>query len=144
MTGRTPLWEEVIRIASDNPVLGVGYGGFWVGDNVLRMWAKFDWGPESAHNGFLDLWLELGFIGCGLLVGFLVQSYKNMIARLRINYNFGVLQFMLFSIAVIYNYTESSLLKPSSLLWIMLVLVTIDTGHVHGPVGNATSSTNRL
>lgn len=124
LTGRTFLWEELIKMAS--PVLGAGFGSFWTSENISILWQKFDWGPESAHNGFLDVYLDLGFIGIIFLIGFITQAYRNVMNRLTIDYTYSVFQVMLFLMSIIYNFTESSFLRPSSLLWIVLLLVTVN------------------
>lgn len=124
LTGRTFLWEELIKMAS--PFLGAGFGAFWTSDNISILWRSFDWGPESAHNGFLDVYLDLGFVGIVFLIGFIAQAYRNLMNRLMIDYSYGVFQVILFFMSIIYNFTESSLLRPSSLLWIALLLITVN------------------
>lgn len=131
LTGRAFLWEELMRMASKHSVLGAGYGGFWTGGNIAKLSQKFEWGPSTAHNGFLDVYLDLGFVGIIFLIGFIVQAYRNLMRRLTIDYKYGTLLTMLFSMSIVYNYTESSFLRPSSLLWIVLLLVTVDCSSSH-------------
>lgn len=125
LTGRTLLWDDLMDIGSQNPILGRGYGNFWIGDRVQQLWEKFGWGPESAHNGFLDVYLEIGIVGLVLLLGSIAQGYRNIVRRLKIDYEYAMLIIPLFAMSILYNYTESSFLKPSSLWWIVLVLVTV-------------------
>ena len=126
LTGRTFLWDELMRMASKHSVLGVGYGCFWTGENIVRLEQKFDWGPSTAHNGFLDVYLDLGFVGIIFLIGFIVQAYRNLMRRLQVEYNYGSLQVIFFSMSIVYNYSESSYLRPSSLMWITLLLASIN------------------
>ncbi|WP_322814961.1 O-antigen ligase family protein [Chloroflexus sp.] len=67
LTGRTPLWLASIPLALERPLLGYGYGAFWLGERgpSAAVWAV-TWDASHAHNGYLDLWLELGLIGAGL------------------------------------------------------------------------------
>ena len=39
LTGRTDLWEDLKKI-DVNPIVGVGFESFWVGDRVDRLWAS--------------------------------------------------------------------------------------------------------
>jgi O-antigen ligase len=121
LTGRTLLWNELIRMSP--PILGAGYGAFWNNKNILTLGREFEWGPESAHNGFLDVYLDLGFCGILLLTAFIVHSYSRIHHSL--TDSFGLLRLIFFVICVFYNITESSILRPSSLLWIVMLIVTL-------------------
>ena len=67
-TGRMPLWEMSLQAARARPLLGYGYNGFWTGDAriVQYIWAMIDWKAPSAHNGYLDIVLQIGVIGLAL------------------------------------------------------------------------------
>lgn len=69
-TGRDELWAFAYRVAQERSWLGHGYGAFWDvgigGDPLLRMepggWLG-DVEPgviNQAHNGYLELWLQIG------------------------------------------------------------------------------------
>jgi len=75
LTGRVPLWIVVIVMALQRPWLGYGFNAFWLPDQAYtsRIWRLLTWTPPQAHNGILELWLELGAIGTGLF--FLVFAY---------------------------------------------------------------------
>lgn len=72
-TNRTYLWEFIWRSIQDSFWLGHGFGAFWyVGRGVPNLLgADSGWAAEvtSAHNGYLNIWLEAGLVGlllCGL------------------------------------------------------------------------------
>jgi O-antigen ligase len=78
-TGRFPLWSMLLQKAGEKPWLGYGYHGFWstnIGDDVRRI---FGWAGD-AHNGFIEVFLNLGFIGLSLLLIGLLRSYYRSIA----------------------------------------------------------------
>jgi exopolysaccharide production protein ExoQ len=64
-TGRFTIWHEVIALAQQRPGAGWGWLGYWI------VWiAPFDTlkkaggvQPPHAHDAWLDVWLQLGFIG---------------------------------------------------------------------------------
>lgn len=71
LTGRALIWQIVQRLIADRPVLGYGWGATWDPTDRIRSTvstlAKFD--VPSAHNGYLDAWLQVGAVG---LVAFLL------------------------------------------------------------------------
>jgi O-antigen ligase len=68
-TNRTNVWEYVIMSIEERPFIGYGYGAFWKTEDGLsnRLGAEMSAGwaatAGSAHNGYLNIWLESGIIG---------------------------------------------------------------------------------
>ena len=69
LTGRVPLWEELIDRAESKPVLGYGYGAFWDAKTIEDVSSIFFWHIPSAHSIYIDMLLSLGIVGlsCFLL-----------------------------------------------------------------------------
>lgn len=67
LTGRVPLWEELIPRASENPWTGVGFGAFWTPDRMAEIESAVGWHAVVAHNGYLDEVLATGLPGFVLL-----------------------------------------------------------------------------
>jgi exopolysaccharide production protein ExoQ len=74
-SGRTTIWQFVMAMIAERPALGYGYGIFWLGEGapagVFWYWTKQI--ELHAHNGYLQLVLDVGFVGaalfaCSLLV----------------------------------------------------------------------------
>ena len=65
LTGRVPLWEEAFNLIAKRPWLGYGYSGFWNAESrdVQYLWLKITWTAPNAHNGYIDLLLQIGIIG---------------------------------------------------------------------------------
>jgi O-antigen ligase len=61
---RAVLWHEAVVMMVENPVQGVGVGGF----QLLSPTARLDRDARWAHNGFLQQGAETGVIGLILLV----------------------------------------------------------------------------
>jgi O-antigen ligase len=79
-TGRTGLWETVLR-EPINPIIGTGYSTFWLGERVLRFWQMYPNSPPiQAHNGYLEVYVNLGLIGLFLLACVLFSGLR-MIRR---------------------------------------------------------------
>jgi exopolysaccharide production protein ExoQ len=76
LTNRTLIWELLIEFAQERPWLGRGYGAFWFTD--VSLWFADRWGAlDHAHNGYMDLWLELGYIGVASFILLLLTASKN-------------------------------------------------------------------
>jgi O-antigen ligase len=75
LTDRTVIWEILVDLARERPWLGRGYGGFWFSD--VYLWFADRWGAiDHAHNGYMDLWLELGYVGLAMFVLLLLAASK--------------------------------------------------------------------
>ncbi|MGA8985868.1 MAG: O-antigen ligase family protein, partial [Candidatus Acidiferrales bacterium] len=65
LTGRTEIWDALIPMVP-NPVFGAGFESFWLGSRLLQVRAAFLGNPlNEAHNGYLEVYLNLGWIGVG-------------------------------------------------------------------------------
>lgn len=70
LTGRLPLWRQVIATIADRPLLGYGYSGFWNAGSldVQYLWQRAGWMAPDSHNGYLDVMLQTGVLGILLYV----------------------------------------------------------------------------
>ena len=75
LTGRTELWEDIGGIYT-NPIIGTGFESFWLGERLEWFWAKYWWKPNQAHNGYLEMYLNLGLIGVFLQLWMIVSGYR--------------------------------------------------------------------
>ncbi len=121
LTGRTDLWKELLGIAAENPFFGRGYGSFWIG-NTHNLWYKFIWLPTQGHNGYIDVFLELGLVGFLFLIAAIMHAAKNILKELNTDYAHASLRLVFFLMILIHNYTESSFLRGSSFLWFIFLL----------------------
>ena len=121
LTGRTDgIWEPLFEIAMNNPILGVGFGGFWVTYMVFPKMVI-----NEAHNGYLDVFLELGLVGLILLFFLIFSFLKIAIKNYKYDVNWGSLQITIIIMALVHNITESSLFKPALFIWNVLLFIVI-------------------
>ena len=71
LTGRTGVWAELLPVALQRPIVGHGFGGFWT---YQTRWFTYSIG--SAHSGYLDLLLNIGFVGLLIFSMFLLSSCR--------------------------------------------------------------------
>lgn len=77
MSGRGDIWRAVIEFGSQSPVVGMGWISYWA-----------PWLPEfhnlaivegmpyhQAHNAFLDVWMQTGFIGLAVFIGLAFTTF---------------------------------------------------------------------
>ena len=85
LTGRTDIWDALMRKVADRPWTGYGYGAFWgrIGESVPADWVRKEtgWLVPSAHNGWIDLLVQLGWPGAILVGG--LMAVTALIAILR-------------------------------------------------------------
>ena len=77
LTGRTDLWEQLLRMPVD-PLFGTGFESFWLGERVEAFWRTYWWHPNQAHNGYLEIFLNLGWMGLALLAGVVAGAGRNI------------------------------------------------------------------
>lgn len=122
-TGRTILWKDLLTIQPDSWI-GAGYNSFWLGDRLERMW-ELHYGVNESHNGYLNIYLELGLIGLSLLGAVLYIVYRNIRKELFNNFDYGRFKMAMFIVILLYNITEDTFGKLN-LMWYALLLFGVD------------------
>ncbi|MBD2197359.1 MULTISPECIES: O-antigen ligase family protein [Calothrix] len=124
LTGRGDLWPLVWDKIWERPWLGYGFSGFWQGldGESASVWYASRWTPPNSHNGFLDLWLDLGLIGVVIFfIGFFVLLCK-CFKYIRItNTSEGFWPAICLFYLIMINLTETSLLIQNNIFWILYV-----------------------
>jgi exopolysaccharide production protein ExoQ len=127
LTGRTDIWSAVIP-AVPNPIVGAGFESFWISPSVEIFRRKLEawgwWHPENlneAHNGYLEIYLNLGWIGVCMVALILIRGYRQGINAFRVYPEFGSLILAYVAAATIYGITEAGF-RSLNLSWIFLLL----------------------
>jgi hypothetical protein len=122
LTGRTEIWAGLLRF-SGNPLIGTGFDSFWMGTRMERIWAAGGqlYGINEAHDGYLEIYLNLGWVGIALLGTFIVTGYRNILAALRIEPEMGRIRLGLFVAVIVYSFTEAGF-RTNSSVWIAFLL----------------------
>jgi O-antigen ligase len=131
LTGRTDFWPQILAKIMHRPLLGYGVGGFWQpwrgSDNPAAdiIVAKSLFRPQHSHNGFLELGVELGFLG---LLLFVISLFSNIAkAIMHLSYTKqpeGGLPLLLLTYALMTNLTETGLLGVT-IVWFWYVVLTV-------------------
>lgn len=124
LTGRTDLWKFLLGMHT-NAILGTGYESFWLGPRLAAVWARFvGSGINEAHNGYLEVYINLGLIGLSLLCVFLIASYRGIGKALSSHFSLASLSLALWTVLLFYNVTESAF-RGSQLMWVSFLLGAI-------------------
>ena len=76
LTGRTEIWAFVTNDIWMKPLFGWGYFGFWHANNpaAREISDAAGWIVPEAHNGLLELLLDLGFVGTALFFWLFIRN----------------------------------------------------------------------
>jgi exopolysaccharide production protein ExoQ len=123
LTDRTKIWSFLLDMKI-SPLLGTGYESFWLGPRLQWFWQHAGLGHiNEAHNGCLEVYLNLGIIGLSLLGWFLIASYRTICRRFKPFSSFGSLSLALWTILLFHSITEASF--RSGVLWLTFLLGAI-------------------
>lgn len=120
LTGRTQIWNTLIAMQT-SPLVGAGYESFWMGSRLQRVWASDAGMINEAHNGYLQVYLNLGAMGLLLLFGVLIGTYWRIWKGLRAFPAIGSFGLALWTVLVVYNVTEAAFL--GGVLWTALLMM---------------------
>jgi O-antigen ligase len=123
LTDRTLVWSDVISMV-EWPLVGTGFESFWLGSRLDSLWEKWWWKPNQAHNGYIEVYLNLGIIGLVLLAGMLLSTFRRISALLSYDLDFARLRMAFLFAIVLYNFTEASF-KALHILWTIFYLVAL-------------------
>lgn len=119
LTTRIPMWGELIAMVK-NPVVGFGYESFWLG--ARRAFMAERWAITSqAHNGYLEMYLNMGLIGLFFLLSWVLSGLRKINHYFSIDYTVALLRFCFVLVILIYNWTEATFYGVS-IMWMILLL----------------------
>ena len=132
LTGRTVIWDTVLRRIAERPVTGFGYGVVWTD---ATGWGPLAWiakeahfTPHHAHNSWLEAELDLGYAGVGLLALFAVQTLVRVV---RASEGAWLAAPILAAFAVA-TLTETVTLNYNDFLWVIIPALAMRLG-LRGP-----------
>ncbi len=132
LTGRTELWQGVVRLIGDRPILGYGYRSMWsAGDSyrVLMDELTGGWGVTSSHNAFLEITLELGLLGMTVILLIIAAAiWRSIQCCLRSNALLGWLSLVYFITMICAGQTFETLGLNQDVFWLMFSILFLGCG----------------
>jgi exopolysaccharide production protein ExoQ len=138
LTGRLDIWQKVIGLAQERPVVGWGWVSYWAPwvspfhDLAERNGVVY----LQAHNAWLDVWMQLGIIGLVvfalLIVSTLWRSWFTAVDRPRVDVAdrlpytaTALLPLLLLAALLAQSLAESRILIEAG--WTLLVVLSVKT-----------------
>jgi len=138
LTNRTEIWAAIKEHPVD-PVFGCGYLNFWdivgsveIGNSEVEL--------KTAHNGYLETYLDGGYVGVLFLIAMLVNAGINHARSFVRNYPTGAIGLAFFCMMLLTNVSESVFARRGP-LWSAFLLTTIGypfLARARGPADDGT------
>lgn len=131
LTGRTAVWDAALSLV-ESPVVGTGFASFWLGPRYHHMAELTGMELNQAHNGYLETYLNLGWIGVALLALILITAYRRVVKRVRWMSPVASLGLAYIMVAILENFTEASF-GMAGPVWIGFLMTTMAMPEVTRP-----------
>jgi O-antigen ligase len=132
LTGRTKIWSSVLLSIAKRPWLGYGHGAFWIGQGeATNTYLAANWTVSYAHNGFLDVLLQLGFVGLAAVCFVFAKAVIDtaaVISRVTSRYSFWCVSIL--ALTLTFNLDEGTFISEERIYWLLFLVVALG---VHGP-----------
>lgn len=124
LSGRTYIWSYVLeRLNPDHFWLGFGKGAFFnTPSNMSLFEAQYGFMINHAHNGYLELLLDVGFMGLVLfIICFSLLYIKSFQIAYKNQQASDLFPIALLNFLVLQNITESYLTYRTNIVWLLFV-----------------------
>jgi exopolysaccharide production protein ExoQ len=126
LTGRTEIWSALAISILKRPLLGYGYFAFWQGikGESGKVILLTHWTFGYAHNGIIEIFLQLGSVGVIVFFITLFKAVKDAWFCYR-NDRSGAYDWYLglLVITIFYNIDEATVFFPNDLLSVLYVVM---------------------
>ena len=130
LTNRTYLWEEYLSLVRD-PIIGYGYEIFY--STALKQNMLQDFHP--AHNGYLEMYLNLGIIGIIFVLGWISTGLIKIWQYLVIDYAAAILRLAFIGVTILYSWTEVTF-SGTNIFWMLLFVAVMSMPGRGGSAAN--------
>jgi len=124
LTERTDIWRVLLEFNTD-PIFGVGFWSFWTGARQEEAWKLIGEKINQAHNGYLEQYLNLGYIGVAFIVVIMLSGLLKIRRHLSLDQPAGMMRLSFLVAAILYNITEAAFFGLNN-MWMLLLLACID------------------
>jgi O-antigen ligase len=125
LNGRAGVWDEISKYASQRPVLGYGFGGFWTPAHISEISKEEKWGIPNSHSAYLDYLLALGGVGLTAYAFLLFAGIRRAFRFHKLSRN-SVFAFCgaVLAFCAMDGLLESATTEPSLAMFLTLVVLT--------------------
>ena len=122
LTGRTDVWQALLALEIP-PLIGTGFYSFWSDPNYQEQLPY--WIAYSAHNGYIEVYIDGGLIGLGLLLMVLLAVARRIHTQVQSGESTAVLRAAMLLVVLFYNFSESAFGRISP-IWFAFLLIAIE------------------
>ena len=126
LTGRTGIWDALFTKIAERPWTGYGYNAFWGKESEPALWVRYQtgWLVPSAHNGWIDLLVQLGWPGAVLVGTIMAASYLLTLLRLpTAGLREGFWGIAYLSVYILLTLSESVLVSAQNMPWTLCLAI---------------------
>ena len=139
LNGRVEIWQPVMLSIMKHPLTGYGYCAFWRGlsgeSGIIG--SIVGWVPPHAHNGFLNVALQVGFPGLVVLLIAWLVGMREAIRRFRMGERQEAGWYLtLLMLNIVVNISEPTLLFYNNLVWLMFLIACVGAGRTRSLIGS--------
>ncbi len=124
LSGRTYTWSLLLSMHT-NPLVGTGFESFWLGprlDYMEKAWPNFH--INEAHNGWVEVYINLGWVGLCFIAGLVLTAYTRVMYRFRSDPRTATL-FLGFFLCTLFNSFSENAFRLMTPSWVFLVIVVV-------------------
>lgn len=139
ISGRIPMWKDLIRFGRKDLIFGTGYESYWI-DHFREIWSYWSFCPTNAHNGFVEVLLNTGLVGLFLSIGIILRSVVLLGSEKGLQQPAGHWALVFLIMFIFGNLTEVSFLNMT-LGWTMylMIMANFEKSRLSGGNGARTS-----
>jgi exopolysaccharide production protein ExoQ len=124
-SARTDIWDIIKQHIAYRPYLGTGYGAYWIGPVATSPSYIFQYRmyfyPTEAHNGYLDIVNDLGYVGLGCVLVFMILYMRQALQLMQFDRNQAALYLALLFQELVMNMSESEWFARDSTFTLLLL-----------------------
>ena len=122
LTGRTQIWASLFRRIAEQPLTGYGYAAFWEKTSLPAKIVRREtgWSVPTAHNGWIDVLVQIGWVGAVLMAMLLAVVLICGVVRGRRTMD-GSWAIVFTATYLLRSLSESVLIQPNSFDWMLFV-----------------------
>jgi O-antigen ligase len=127
-SGRTAIWAIMNEHIAQRPLLGSGYGAYWLqqpDSPSMVMLQRLYFYPTEAHNGYLDVIDDLGMVGGLCLLGYLIAFLRQGLRLFAVMRPQGALYLTLLFMQLIGNLSESRWFNCLEFNFVIMTIATV-------------------
>jgi exopolysaccharide production protein ExoQ len=131
LTGRTALWSALVELIEQRPMIGWGFRAmFQRGDAPTAILDRASsWGATTSDNTFLEVTLELGFVGAGLMFVIIVVALRRSLLCMRTGFLFvGWCSLIFIMGAIVSGITVETLGQNQNIEWLVFNVLCFGCG----------------